>query len=136
MHTKPLQTHEDTELSFCPVGLPQCQAGGKKNLRTPTATERMRAYSLNYSSSSLKSVLCAQILMLAPFPADKQLSTPHSSTPYAGSCLHPRFVPTFSMLLYPEYIPCTILDSFCRLLVFWISQPFSLLTSIRLHHQL
>lgn len=100
-----------------------------KTSRTPAAKERMRAYSLNYSSSSPKSVLCSQILVLAPFPADKQLSFPHPMAP------HPRLVlpgPTHSVSL----IPCTLLGSFCLLPILYVSQPFSLLTSICLHHQL
>lgn len=61
-------------------------SGRGKISRNTTATESMRAYSLNYLSSSLKSVLCSHILMLAPFPADKQLSFPHPTAP------HPQLV--------------------------------------------
>lgn len=56
-------------------------SGREKISMNTTATKSMRVYSLNYLSSSLKS-LCSQILMLALFPADRQLFFPHPTAPH------------------------------------------------------
>lgn len=81
-HFRRIRTHSSV-LSSRTASMP----GRGKISRTPTAKDRMRAYSLNYSSSSLKSVLCSQILMLASFPADKQLSFPHPTAPHPSLVL-------------------------------------------------
>lgn len=125
MHTKTLQTHSSV-LSSRTASV--SGRGKKKYLRTPTAMERMRAYSLNYSSSSLKSELCAQILTLAPSPADKQLSTPCVGPACTLGLCPPSPCPSFPV---SSWILFAFFSYFGFFNHFLYSHPFASTTSFR-----